>query len=266
VSLEEILKSCGFSKEEVLEWAKQNYPMFLSNESLIIKLFLIMHGIKLPVLGVGKAKKITELVEKEPCVINVVVVQMVNKIRYIGCPNCYSKLEKESECPKCGVVQGKEFFWRRYLVGDSSGEIILACPPSLSEKEIPEGTTINVFGSLRENGEFLARNITFVSQPQSVVEKVEEQKVEEIKEEMKKVEEKKEEIVEPKLEKDIEEKRIDEILIKYVKVGGMLRKKKEELYNLFKEKFPDKASPEIFDKALKLAGCKVEDGRVVLAL
>ena len=287
-SVEELLKSHGLTRDEVLKWGKEKYPTLIGNEALLVKLYLVTHGVKLPMaVPRGRMKKITELKEREPSVVNVVVVQQVAKSRYFGCPSCYIKLDAlggETECPRCGtVVQPKELFWSRYLVGDSSGEIIMSLSPSsgVSDRDLPEGAMVEAYGSLRENGEFLARRLVVHSQPIQMVEVGPKPIVEEVKE-VEKVEEiveegKVEEKVEEKLEKPavLPEEVVSatplefvptDVMVKYVKVGGMLRKNADEFFKLFKEKFPEAANEEMFKVVLQKAGCKIQDGKVVLSL
>ena len=159
--IEEILAKHGYTKEQVISWAKEKgYGMFIQNFSLVAKLFLIHHGVRLmvPKKIVGEVKKISELAVNETAVIRAVVVQQVDRRDYIGCPNCYRKLSdaqvgKETLCPKCGqLVKPKLLSWQSYLVGDESGEIVADFPPSVPQPET--GVIYKMRGALDENDVF----------------------------------------------------------------------------------------------------------------
>jgi len=149
------------SIEDVRTWAKKKYPQFLANDTLVTRLFLIQtKGLRFAAQYTpGEIKLIGELKDRKPADIQVVVVQLLDSRNYIGCPDCSKKISdvtpgKESECEKCGkLVIPKTLTWRRFLVGDSSGEIIMSIAPSVPNYP-EEFQIINAQGSLNENSEF----------------------------------------------------------------------------------------------------------------
>ena len=261
VDVEKILAEHNISKEEVLNWAKQHYPEFVRNFSLIAKLYLKSKGITLPIAAPirGEVKQISELVLGEYANIRVVVVEMLSARTYMGCPQCYRKLETEGgelapgspvQCPYCGeTVNVEKLSWKEYLVGDASGEIVVAIPPRLSHMNVEPGMVLLLRGALQEDETFQVLQMNIVRDkeigeaPKPVVEQP-----------VKVVEEKKK--VEVALE-DIERAK------RYIRVRAALKKPVEEVREAFTKEYPHLA--DAFDDILKESDVVIKDGKLDLA-
>ena len=268
IDVEKILAEHNISKEEVLNWAKQHYPEFVRNFSLIAKLYLKSKGIMLPVAPPirGEVKQISELVLGEYANIRVVVVEMLSARTYMGCPQCYRKLETEGgelapgvpvQCPYCGeTVKVEKLSWKEYLVGDASGEIVVAIPPRLSHMNVEPGMVLLLRGALQEDETFqvlqmnIVRDKEISEAPSTEVKPVEQSKVEE----KPTVKEKKK--AEVALE-DIERAK------RYIRVRAALKKPVEEVREAFAKEYPQLA--DAFDDILKESGVVVKDGKLDLA-
>jgi len=155
----EKLTQYGVSQEEFDSFCKK-YPQYASNKELMAKLYLAtVKGVKVaqPKI-VGEFKKTTELVVGEVSRIRVITVQEVDRRQYVGCPKCLRKLNAGPnttvECDRCGVARAQVLEWVTVLAGDDAGEVILAFPPSVGN--VPQtGSDIAVEGSLTEQGEFI---------------------------------------------------------------------------------------------------------------
>jgi DNA-directed RNA polymerase subunit RPC12/RpoP len=169
----EELRRYGFTWEEAEKWAKEKgYQDFLSNRRLIVHLFLKERGrpIEIPRKFVGPSKKIKDLQLGEVCVIRFIPVEQVAERKYIGCANCFKKLDNVEvgqlvQCPSCGVtINAMEFSFRVFFGGDETAEIMAVIPPRITE-EIQIGKPYLLNGSLNEREEFLVRALEQVPAP-----------------------------------------------------------------------------------------------------
>lgn len=140
MSLNELLDTHQFKALDVEEWAKTNYPQFLHNNTLITKLFLLSHGVKIapPVRRSNlPVTKIANLEHSKASAIEGVIIQEVQSRSYMGCSKCMKKIDTElgigATCGNCNEGKAEELVWRSYLVGDDSGEIIATAAPSIKE-------------------------------------------------------------------------------------------------------------------------------------
>ena len=150
--VEKILSPFGFRWEEAEKWGKEAFPTLMGNKIFLAKLFLsVAKGIKITPGGLVKIK---DLVEEDRCTIDVVVAQKGEENSYTGCPNCMKKLHS-GQCPDHGMVPPVERFWKNFLVGDDSGEIIARLPPSI-EDELRIGSRVKLFGVLASKDKIFA--------------------------------------------------------------------------------------------------------------
>jgi len=163
--LESLLKSYGFTLEQALEWGRQNYPRFASNQELILKLFLKSKGIELPKPIRGQITPIAQLEAETWTNIQGIVIDIANTRTYYGCPECLKKVE-EGVCPTHGK-KTTELTWTDIEVGDTTGNIIVTLSPRLP---IPkEQTEVIIRGFLDPESEvFRAFQISQASSPAPV--------------------------------------------------------------------------------------------------
>lgn len=147
--LESIIKSHGFSIEQALEWGKQTYPRFASNQELILKLFLKNKGLELPRPIRGQITPINQLQAETWCNIQGVVVDIASTRTYFGCPECLKKCE-EGICPTHGK-KTVELTWTDIEVGDPTDTIMVTLNPRMS---IPQqGSEVVIRGFLDPESE-----------------------------------------------------------------------------------------------------------------
>jgi DNA-directed RNA polymerase subunit RPC12/RpoP len=155
-----LLAQHGYKLEDAVNWAKDKYPDFINNKSLIAKLFLASKGISI-VRQRREIKKIAELEVGQVATIRAALVAEIDRRSYIACPICYKRVQgvpgEEVECQKDGKVKAVTAWWILILAGDDSGEIILTFPPSITKSQSipPMGHIILARGALNENNEFM---------------------------------------------------------------------------------------------------------------
>jgi hypothetical protein len=171
----DIFRLYGITEEEVLEWGKKYYPMFLGAKNILASLYLReVKGInvdpsKFQTLT-GPYKKIKELRPNEWCVIEVVVGPRLKQNFYQGCPECFKKVSEEGICESCGKVSPQTMCFESYVVGDNTGDIVVDLPPRVTAilrgREIT-GSIARFRGVMREDGEFMAQAIDIVEFPKA---------------------------------------------------------------------------------------------------
>jgi len=280
-----LYKRFGVTEEEVLEWGKKRYPMFLNAKNILLQLYL-REVKKVPVDASliaplrGPRRKISELKTGEWAVIEVLVGLKIRENYYLGCPNCFSSVEGNL-CPKCGAVEPVKHKFISYVVGDNTGDIIVVFPPRIADSLNSEdliGKPLRIQGILRDDGEFMAQafeEISISHLPEEV-EKVEEVKekeeVEEVVEEAPKEETK--EIPALEVLKEAEEERKEEekkeAEVEEIKVDARELELLKKVVSIFKEvsidnlkKWHEKAGLKTpLEDLIKASGLKVENNIV----
>jgi len=274
VDVNKLLQKHGITQQEVLEWAKQYYPEFTKNFPLVAKLYLKYKGVQLPITPPikGEVKQITELVLSEYANIRVVVIDKVAERVYMGCPQCFRKLDTDGEpapgtpviCPYCNEsVNATKLAWRDYQVGDPSGEIIVSIPPRLSNIEIQPGMVLLLRGILQDDETFQVLQVNIIREKpepvsamkeaakaiaQPVVPAVTKSISEEVRTAV---------AAAPKAEAEVQD--LDRA-IRYVMIRAALNKPVEEAKAAFEKEYPH--LKDLWDDILKKAGVKVVDGKL----
>lgn len=165
--LTEKLQEHGWTEQDVLKWAKEQYPGLVENKALITKLFLILHGVAIqaPVRqGSSPQRKISELKDGEYATVSAIIVQEIEQRTYLGCNKCLGKVCK---CDEKGQQPGEmvQLTWRSYLIGDSSGEVICNMSPLITDP-MYTGTQIQGVGSYKDKDHsFTIFRLTKIEQP-----------------------------------------------------------------------------------------------------
>lgn len=170
MSFEERCKHYGVKPEDVRAWVKKTYPQFAGMEGVGLQLYLkqvknaSVAGSDLAPMK-GKEVAISDLVVGEWCIITGVVGIKEKDNTYVGCPNCFKKLEGEY-CQKCGTqVEPTTHHFTSYLVSDPSGDVMVDFPPRISNIYADlEGKALRIQGSLGEQGTFMAQRISFIGE------------------------------------------------------------------------------------------------------
>jgi len=166
-----LYKKYGITKKEVVAWAKKKYPQFLRNVNVLAQLYLRqVKKVKLDPRTItvmrGKKSTIKDLKVGEWCIIEGVVGIKTRETTYSGCPICMRKVEGEY-CTTCGKIDPVIHYWRDYVVGDNTGDIIATIPPRIADERVDyEGKILRMRGVLTEQGDFL------VNMLQEVVERI----------------------------------------------------------------------------------------------
>jgi len=175
IDWKKLLKQHGYTEAQVRQWAEKKYPLFASNIALMSYLFLQEHGVQIKprVIGVYQRRKVCDLVVGERAEIEVLVGAKLGEIHYYGCPECYTKVEERENryyCTKCEkYVEPIDCCFRRYIVGDDTGTVVVVIPPYV-EGELEVGKTYIARGRMQDNSEFAVREFEQAELPSATEE------------------------------------------------------------------------------------------------